>query len=137
MLPASHPGACYSEPGVVPMKTRSAAELAADEIREQDRAAEHRIRSATFSDKAAEADRELTVLLAERATGGPDNKRADQLREQRADLLDRARGEDAAAEERDRTAKSLRDERTQRAIEEAEETVAVSQGSGHPKGRNA
>jgi len=119
------------------MKTRSAAELAADEKREQDRAAEHRTRSATFSDKAAEADRELTVLMAERATGGPDNKRADQLREQRADLLDRARGEDAAAEERDRTAKSLRDERTQRAIEEAEETVAVSQGSGHPKGRNA
>jgi hypothetical protein len=114
------------------MKTRSAAELAADEIREQDSAAEHRTRSATFSDKAAEADRELTVLLAERATGGPDNKRADQLREQRADLLDRARGEDAAAEERDRTAKSLRDERTQRAIEEAEETVAVSQSSGHP-----
>ena len=61
------------------MKTRSAAELAADEKREQDRAAEHRARSATFRDKAAEADRELTVLLAERATGGPDNKRADQL----------------------------------------------------------
>ena len=98
------------------MKTRSAAKLAADEKRERDRAAEHRARSATFSDKAAEADRELTALLAERATGGPDNKRADQLREQRADLFDRARGEDAAAEERDRTAKSLHDERTLREI---------------------
>ena len=104
------------------MKTRSAAELAADEKRERGRAAEHRARSATFSDKAAEADRELTALLAERATGAPDNKRGDQLRELRADLLDRARGEDAAAEERDRAAESLHDERTQRAIEEAEET---------------
>jgi hypothetical protein len=110
------PRRLYSERGVVPMKTSSAAELAADEKRERDRAAEHRARSATFSDKAAEADRELTALLAERATGGPDNKRADQLREQRADLLDRARGENAAAEERDRTATSLHDERTQREI---------------------
>ena len=97
------------------MKTRSAAELAADEKRERDRAAEHRARSASFRDKAAEADREPT-LLAEPATGGPDNKRADQLRELRADLLDRARGEDAAADERDRTAKSLHGERTLREI---------------------
>ena len=101
------------------MKSRSAAELAADEKRERDRAAEYRTRAAIFSDKAAEADRELSALLAERATGGPDNKRADQLRSRRADLLDRARGEDAAAEERDRTAKSFHDERAQREIEEA------------------
>ena len=52
------------------MKTTSAAELAADEKRQRDRAAEHRTRSATFSAKAAEADRELTALLAERGLDG-------------------------------------------------------------------
>ncbi|MGI9147654.1 MAG: hypothetical protein ACR2IK_14045 [Chloroflexota bacterium] len=94
------------------MKTRNAATLAADEQRERRLAAEHRNRSTTSTDKAAEADRELTALLAESAAHDPDNTRADQLREKRADLLDRARGEVAAAEERDRSVKSLHEERT-------------------------